>query len=84
MNRYSNIDYVMALCIDDGVEIISKAYEKRSEDLLMQRWITHYQHQMTFDEFKSQVTVRTREDNRSREEILDKVYKIIGSTNGVD
>lgn len=69
----------MNLNIEDGSGLINKAYEESAEEILMQRWITHYQHRMSFDEFKNEVTENSyaRHDSRSQNEILDMVYGII-------
>lgn len=76
----------MSLSVEDGFELINKAFEKRADEILMERWITHYQHEMTFDEFKNELTEisYTKKDHRSKEEILGMVYGIIGSMKGVD
>ena len=79
MSRYSNIEYVMGLDVEDGFELIKKAYEQRNEDLLMQRWINGYQSEMGFEDFKAKVTVK--QDTRSKEEILGMVNNIITSFN---
>lgn len=55
----------------DAVGYIGHLAEKRVENLLFQRWIAGPQLQMSFDEFKAQLTpVKERSD----EEILEEVY----------
>lgn len=60
-----------------GMEFIKKAYEERMNDILMKRWIIHYEKEMTFDEFKEKLKKRQVKDNRSKEEILEEVEDIL-------
>lgn len=60
-----------------GMELIKKAYEERMNDILMKRWIIHYEKEMTFDEFKEKLKKRQVKDNRSKEEILEEVEDIL-------
>ena len=60
-----------------GMEFIKKAYKKRMNDILMKRWIIHYEKEMTFDEFKEKLKKRQVKDNRSKEEILEEVEDIL-------
>ena len=85
LKRYSNIDFVMNLDVEDGVALIAKAFEKQQEDLLIQRWILHYQGEMTFEEFKGKlkaVPASTFVDTRTEGEILDEVKDILGMFRG--
>lgn len=79
MHRYGDTGYVLNLNLEDGLALIDKAYVKSAEEILMKRWIAHYQHRMSFDEFKNEVTENSyaRHDSRSQNEILDMVYGII-------
>jgi len=67
----------MALPMEQGIELISKAYEERSNDILMQRWIIHYEKEISFDEFKEKLKTRPIKDTRSKEEILDEAENIL-------
>lgn len=70
----------MALDLETGIELIKKAYEQRNEDMLMQRWIMHYQAEMSFDEFKARLGVaKEAKNNKTEEEILKEVKEIIDS-----
>lgn len=81
MHRYGDINYVMNMNFNDGADLINKAYKKSVDEVLMQRWIMHYQHAMSFDEFKDEVIEISykKKDSRTQEEILDMVFGIIGS-----
>lgn len=57
----------------DAVGYIRHLAEKRVDDMFFQRWIAGPQMQMSFDEFKAQLTPVKE---RSEEEILDEVYAI--------
>lgn len=72
----------MNLDIDTGIELIKKAYEQKNEDLLMQRWMLHYQHEISFEEFKKRLGTGVVQDNRTEEEILVEVKGILDSFKG--
>ena len=70
----------MSLDIEDGIELIVKAIEQKQEDMLMQRWILHYQDSISFDEFKAKLSVGpTSTDTRTEGEILAEVKEILDS-----
>lgn len=71
----------MALTIDSGVELLKKAYESRTEDLLMQRWMLHYEGEISFTEFKEKLMVHRTATNKTEEEILTDVKNIIDTFN---
>lgn len=63
----------------DGFELVQYAKDAENEDKLFIRWVAGYQSVLGFDEFKRQICVGgSAEDNRSADEILDKVKEIIG------
>lgn len=77
LNRYNNIEFVLSLDVEDGVDLITKAIEQKQEDYLMQRWITHYQHEVSFNEFKEKLNItNTPADARTKDEILDEIEEI--------
>ncbi len=41
----------------DALEIIIYIYNQRTNDILLQRWITNYETEMSFDEFKKQLGI---------------------------
>lgn len=67
----------MKLPMEQGMELIHKAHEERMNDILMERWIIHYEKEMTFGEFKEKLKKRPIKDNRSKEEILEEVDGIL-------
>lgn len=71
----------MALTIDSGVELLKKAYESRTEDLLMQRWMLHYEGEISFNDFKKELMVHRTATNKTEEEILTDVKDIIDTFN---
>lgn len=71
----------MNLDIDTGIELIKKAYEQRNEDLLMQRWMLHYQDEISFEEFKTRLEAGAVQDNRAVEEILLEVKGVLDTFN---
>lgn len=71
----------MTLSIDSGLELLKKAYESRTEDLLMQRWMLHYEGEMSFSEFKERIMMHRTATNKTEEEILKDVKDIIDTFN---
>lgn len=72
----------MDLSIDYGIKLLRKAYESRADDLLMQRWLLHYQDVMSFQDFKDKVISHSTVDNKTKEEILEEVKDILDTFNG--
>ena len=63
----------------DGYELIQYALDAETEDKIFMRWITGYQFQMNYDEFKKNLeTNQEVYDSRTAEEILETVKDIIG------
>jgi len=63
--------------------------EKESENQLMQRWMLHYQHDMTFQSFKGKLRENQKEIERkevnsklTEEDILNDVEDILNSYRG--
>lgn len=71
----------MNLDIETGIELITKAYEERANDLLMQRWMLHYQNEISFGEFKNKLGAVKVNNNKTEEEILGDVKNIIDNFN---
>ena len=69
----------MNLDIDTGIKLIRKAHEEHANDLLMHRWMLHYESEMTFDEFKNKLMVGHIQDHKTEEEILKSVREILDS-----
>ena len=72
------------MSFEEGMEILQYAMDADVEDKLYLRWINGYQSSMGFDEFKSKLTVKNAvsNDNRTAEEILDHVEKMMEAFNG--
>lgn len=79
--RYGgNAKDILSMPFFDGYELISYALNEENEEKLFIRWVVGYQSVMNFDEFKNQMnlSVETRNDNRSEEEIFEYVLRILG------
>lgn len=50
LRRYSDINYILGLDYEEGIEFIKKATEKELEDRLWERWLVDYR-LMTKDTF---------------------------------
>lgn len=72
----------MTLTIEDGFNLLKKAYESRTHELLMQRWMLHYEREMSFEDFKNDLMVGANSSNKTEEEILKDVKDIINTFNG--
>lgn len=61
MTEYgSNFDYVMEMELSEGLHMIAKAYEKRTDNRLYSLWITLYPHFteenfLNFSQFKEKI-----------------------------
>lgn len=87
LKRYSNIEYILNLYFEEGYELISKAYEKESEDRLWEQWLVDYRlmDKETFIDFeeyknKSRVSAIKVDEKLTKEQIEDKVKGIIELT----
>lgn len=69
----------MNLDIETGTKLIRKAYEERTHDLLMQRWMLNYEREMSFTEFKNKLMAGKIQDHKTKEEILSSVKEILDS-----
>ena len=64
----------MELPADDGVRLLSFAFDKEQDDRLFQRWIGQAQYQMGFDEFK-QSLIPVRIDTQKTLKELDELME---------
>ena len=71
----------MELKLDDGISLIVKAFEKKAEDILLQRWLLHYERSISFLGFKKELIYNplNKQDNRTTEEIMTDVKEILES-----
>lgn len=61
-----------------GAELIIKAYDQRSNDQLMQRWlIGGYDKELSFEDFKEKLVAHRVTDNKTNDEILEDVKEIL-------
>jgi hypothetical protein len=82
LERYSNIEYVNNLHWKDGIELISKAFEKRAEQRDWELWASFYPFNdgkvyKTFKEFRgNKQNGKNVKRNMSNEEILAKAEEV--------
>ena len=69
----------MNLDIETGIKLIRKAFEERTHDLLMTRWMLNYEREMSFTEFKNKLMTGNIQDHKTKEEILSSVKEILDS-----
>lgn len=78
LHRYKNIDYVMSLDADLGLELIIKAREKEREDRIFQQWtaqlpiMAYTGKNISFSEYRDRVT-GANIDRRSVAEIQKEI-----------
>lgn len=86
LSRYKNIDYVMDMDLEEGIEIINTAYKKKAEEMLWQRWLVDYsnmdkEHFISFTDYKNKVfkdvnrTVNSKINDESIEETAKKAIE---------
>lgn len=89
MHRYNNIEFVLNLEFETGVNLIKKAIEEKEKSKAWDMWLIEYQFMVAglkefraFSEyFKFQTTPI---EQKSKEEILDNVNKIIEMSYNLD
>lgn len=74
LKRYSSLDYIFSLEINEALSHIDFLFEKQEEELIFQRWINGPQFYMSLEAFKEKLQPI---ELRDEEEILDEVYEII-------
>ena len=87
MSRYGNVEYILNLPFEEGIEIIEKSQEKQQEDLLWQRWLTIYPYMeigklnfISFGDYKGKLlSKKFKVTNISKEEIKEDIGKVIAS-----
>ena len=61
-----------------GSKLIIKAYEERTNEQIMQRWlIGGYDKELSFVDFKEKLVTYKVTDNKTNEEILEEVKEIL-------
>lgn len=92
LSRYSNVEYILNLYFEEGLELIKKAFEREVEKRTWDRWLVDYQRMtkddfVPFDEYLSKVMTYqsqpiiqiSAEDLLTKaEQILEKVSQKIG------
>ena len=81
LHSFYSFDYILRLPIKNIPRLIIKAINKKTENLLIQRWITNYETEMSFDEFKDKIMSSNITDNKTDEEVLTEVKDIINTFN---
>lgn len=83
MKRYNNIDYIMQMDIEDGIELIKTAFKEDTKDKLYQMYVIKSafmtkDNYISFDDYFKQCTkpvINNRIENK--EEIYNKVNNIL-------
>jgi hypothetical protein len=73
--RYSNIDFILAMDLEEAGDYIRFVMEKDLDDKLFTRWLS-YQSEIGFEEFKDKIKA-LNEPEKTEEEILTDVEIIL-------
>lgn len=78
--RYSNINYILNLEINEGIELINKAIEKRQEEKYFTMWSTQLpfmneENYISFEDYCDKLTGKNIV-TKSKEEILKEAEEI--------
>lgn len=72
----------MNFTMEDGIKLIVRAYEERTNERLIERWIFGgYDREINFNEFKDRLIMHRTSTNKTDEEILIDVKNIIDTYN---
>ena len=82
LHSFYSFDYVLKLSLRNITRLLIKADYKKNENLLRQRWMLHYQGEMSFQDFKDKMVSHRTDNNKTEEEILKDVKDIINTFNG--
>ena len=69
LHRYANIDYIMDLDIEDGIDFIQIAYQKDVEQKLWEQWLVNYANMdesnfMSFEDYKKKALSSGKDKNK--------------------
>lgn len=71
LSRYTDVDYVMNLDCDIGVDLILKGIEKNEEEKLYQKWLSDTaRYEMSFYEYKKKSMIYRKSTEEEKQEIL--------------
>lgn len=75
------MDEILRYEYTEFIEFVEYAIKQQNDDLLMTRWITNYEREMSFQDFKAKLGVNsdistTRKDSRKREDIISDTEKL--------
>ena len=78
--RYSNMDYIMRLEVDEGVLLINKALEEQTKQRHWEMWLAKYtlmdsENHLSFEDF-SDAMLGKNISRMSKEEALNKAMEI--------
>lgn len=83
LNRYSNIDYVLQLDFEEGIELLEHSSEQVVENLLFQRWIASFdEHGIGYNEFKRQIGAEKEVVDENISDVLADVQTILSTKGG--
>ena len=81
LHRYHNIEYILQLDVNIGLELIAKALEKTREDRIFQQWVAQLPvmaysgEHVSFADYKDRVT-GANIDRRTTAELLHELDEV--------
>jgi hypothetical protein len=80
MKRYNNIEYIMNMEIEDGLNLITKAYKNDTKDKLYQMYVIHSafmdkDNYISFEQYYNNATRQVKIENK--DEVYNKVDNIL-------
>ncbi|WP_054028135.1 hypothetical protein [Bacillus sp. FJAT-28004] len=88
LKRYGQIDYVLQMDVEAGIEQINKVYEMESKQQSWEMYLTRYanmtqENYVSFDDFyKPKQTVSPPQSKKTKQEILDDAESILAAFRG--
>lgn len=82
LSRYGNIDYILKMNIEDGLELIKTAYLKQAEERLWQQWLAerpYFETFVSFEEYKKKAlktNIKTENNKNDIKKIIEEAEKI--------
>lgn len=85
MRRYSNIEFVLNLDIDVGMELIFKAYEEREKEKLFKLYSNIYPYMteetfITFEEYYNECLINSNQNQKTATEIIEEIKDMYENT----
>lgn len=73
LSRYHDVNYIMNLDCDIGLQLILKGIEKKEEEKMYQKWLSDLaRYEMSFDEYLNISKPYRKSSDEEKKEIIEK------------